>query len=145
MFILVNRFSKIYLYIQNKDYFTHAHFLLSLTLCMLGNISWFFLWSADSFQSQLFPKRLLGTPSESNSLNPDLKFVEYDLGPNCLQRLSADNMELKVPNMNEADNKFHNYSLKENCFHLNALSHIKPNLLYLFVCWVIFHEFVAIC
>ena len=47
------------------------------------------------------PFRVL--PSESNSLEPDLArhFEEPDLGPNCLNRLSADDTivgtELNVP------------------------------------------------
>ena len=52
----------------------------------------FFLSSADFFQNQLFRKILLGIPSVSNSLDPDQvrHVVGPDLGPNCLQRLSAD-------------------------------------------------------
>ena len=97
MFILVNLFSKIYLYIQNKYYFMPAHFLLSPLLFACWEIFHdFFMLFVDFFQSQLFPKRLSGTPSESNSLNPD-QICQPDLGPNCLQRLSADNMELKSP------------------------------------------------
>ena len=56
-----------------------------------------FLSSADFFQNQLFRKILSGIPSVSNSLDPDQArlFVEPeivwpDLGPNYLQKLSAD-------------------------------------------------------
>ena len=52
-----------------------------------------FLLSADFFQNQLFRKIILGLPSECQTLlDPDQaqRFVEPDLGPNCLQRLSAD-------------------------------------------------------
>ena len=52
-----------------------------------------FLSSADFFQNQLFRKILSGIPSGvSNSLDPDQarQNVGPDLGPNCLQRLSAD-------------------------------------------------------
>ena len=47
-----------------------------------------FLSSADIFQNKLFKKILLG----SNTLDPDQarQNVGPDLGPNCLQRLSAD-------------------------------------------------------
>ena len=38
----------------------------------------------DYFQNQLFQKIISGIPSVSNSLDPDV-------GPKCLQRLSADN------------------------------------------------------
>ena len=48
---------------------------------MLGYCSCFLL-SADFFQNHLFRKILSGMPSH---------FVGPDLGPNCLQRLSADN------------------------------------------------------
>ena len=46
------------------------------------------------FFSINFCKKILsGIPSESNSLDPDQAqhFVRPDLGPDCLQRLSADN------------------------------------------------------
>ena len=44
------------------------------------------------FQNQLFGKIPSGMPSLSNSLDPDQArhIVGPDLGPNCLQRLSAD-------------------------------------------------------
>ena len=63
-----------------------------LTLRQLGNFSCF-LSSADFFQNLLFRKILLGISSEcQRGKDPDhaLHFVEPDLGPNCLQRLSAD-------------------------------------------------------
>ena len=48
--------------------------------------------SADIFQNQHFQKVLSGILSVSNSLEPDQarRSVGPDLGPNCLQRLSAD-------------------------------------------------------
>ena len=63
-----------------------------LTLCMLGNL---LLSSADFFQDELFQKILSGTPSEcQNNLDTDQDrhSVGPDLGPNCLQRLSADDL-----------------------------------------------------
>ena len=50
-----------------------------------------FLSSADFFKIN-FRKILSGIPSVSNNLDPDhaRHFVGPDLGPNCLQRLSAD-------------------------------------------------------
>ena len=47
------------------------------------HVLYFTLWMLDSFN----------TIRVSNSLDPDQTrhFVEPDLGPNCLQRLSADN------------------------------------------------------
>ena len=51
-----------------------------------------FLSSADFFKITFFRKSFRNTIRVSNSLNPDQAqhFVGPDLGPNCLQRLSAD-------------------------------------------------------
>ena len=51
-----------------------------------------FLSSSDFFQNQHFEKNLSGITPMSNSLDPDQVryFVGPDLGPNCLQKLSAD-------------------------------------------------------
>ena len=65
---------------------------------MLGNFAclfcrlFFFLFCFVFFLNQLFQKNLSGIPSECKSLDPDQVqcFVGPDLGPNCLQRLSAD-------------------------------------------------------
>ena len=48
-------------------------------------------WSADIFFRIIFSKFLLRILSVSNGLDPDqdLRSVGPDLGPNCLQRLSA--------------------------------------------------------
>ena len=51
------------------------------------------LSSADFFQNLLFSKNSFrNTISVSNGLDPDQDrhFVSPDLGPNCLQKLSAD-------------------------------------------------------
>ena len=58
---------------------------------MLGNFSCF-LSCADFFPNHLFRNILSGIPSVSNSLDSDQArhFVGPDLGPNCLQRLLAD-------------------------------------------------------
>ena len=65
-----------------------------LTLCMLGNFCTIFLSSEDFFFFKLtFSKESIrNTFRVSNSLDPDqaLCFVGPDLGPNCLQRLSAE-------------------------------------------------------
>ena len=52
-----------------------------------------FLSSADFFSKLIFSKILSRIPSVPNSLDPDQarQNVGPDLGPNCLQRLSADN------------------------------------------------------
>ena len=51
-----------------------------------------FLSSADFFSKSTFSKNFWNTFRISNSLDPDhaRRFVGSDLGPNCLQRLSAD-------------------------------------------------------
>ena len=75
--------------------FSHISFL---TLCMLGNVSCFCLSSADLFSKLTFSKTSIrSTMTVSNGLDTDQdrRFVGPDLGPNCLQRLSADD---KSPN-----------------------------------------------
>ena len=70
----------------------YASVLQCFTLCLLGNFC-AFLSSADFFQNQLFRKTLSRiTIRMLNSLDPDQarQNVGPDLGPNCLQRLSAD-------------------------------------------------------
>ena len=48
--------------------------------------------SADFFQNHFSKNYFRNAIRASNSLDPDqAQFVESDLGPNCLQRLSADN------------------------------------------------------
>ena len=62
---------------------------------MLGNFACVFFLSVDFFQNQLFPKVLSGIPSRVScqtvwiQIRPNF-FVGPSLGPNCLQRLSAD-------------------------------------------------------
>ena len=50
------------------------------------------------FQSRLFRKKIRNTIRVSNSLDPDQarRFVGPDLGPNCLQRLSAGTARQRV-------------------------------------------------
>ena len=51
--------------------------------------------SADLLFHIFFKKKVIaGILSESNSLDPDQarRFIGPDLGPNCLQRLSADDI-----------------------------------------------------
>ena len=74
-------------------------FAVSINSCMLGNFSHFFLSSAGFLQKNYF----WNTSIVSNSLDPDHHryFVAPELGPNCLQRLSADKLpqsgkELKI-------------------------------------------------
>ena len=57
---------------------------------------------ADFFSKLPFFKKIRNTIRESNSLDPDQAghFGWPDLGPNCLQRLSADHISrhrVKVP------------------------------------------------
>ena len=71
----------------------HLQACVLLTLCMLGNFVCFFLSSLDFFfKINFFKKKFRNTIRVSNSLDPDQArhFVGPDLGPNCLQTLSAD-------------------------------------------------------
>ena len=68
-----------------------------LTLCMLGNFACFFVvcrFFFFFFSNYIFflKKKFQEYHSVNNNLGPDLArhFVEPDLDPNCLQRLSAD-------------------------------------------------------
>ena len=67
--------------------------VIMFTFCPLGNFSCFFLSSADFFKINFFAKILSAIPSECQTewiqIRPDV-FVRPDLGPICLQRLSAD-------------------------------------------------------
>ena len=70
-----------------------------LTLCLLGNFA-----SADFIQNQLFREKIFQKYIRvSNSLNHDQvrRFVGHDLGPNCLQRLSADDTRMQRVNQQE--------------------------------------------
>ena len=64
-----------------------------LTLCMLGNFACFFVVCGFFFFNLTFSiKSFRNTISVSNSLDQDQAghFAGPDLGPNSLQRLSAD-------------------------------------------------------
>ena len=64
---------------------------MDLTLCLVSFHA--FLSSADFFNIIFYVKKIRNTIRVSNSSDPDQAphFVGPDLGPNCLQRLSADN------------------------------------------------------
>ena len=64
-----------------------------LTLFMLGNFSWLFCHLLIFFKIIFYTKSLKNTIGVSNGLDPDQDWysVSSDLGPNHLQRLSADN------------------------------------------------------
>ena len=59
---------------------------------MLGNFSFFLLSPADFFKINFFIKFIQKTSSECHGLDPDKDqpSVGPDLGPKCLQRLSAE-------------------------------------------------------
>ena len=68
-----------------------------LTLCMLGNFKCFFVVCGFFFFPKLFKtKNLSEIPSECQTvwiqIRPNIFWA--DLGPNCLQRLSADDNRL---------------------------------------------------
>ena len=62
-----------------------------LTLWMLGSFSCF-LSDLLTFSTLTFKKKISQEPHQSVSLDPDQdrQKVSPDLGPNCLERLSAD-------------------------------------------------------
>ena len=64
-----------------------------LALFMLGNFSWLFCHLLIFLKIIFYKKSLRNTIRVSNGLNPDQDWhsVSSDLGPNHLQRLSADN------------------------------------------------------
>ena len=64
--------------------------LIVLTLCPLGNFIILFC-RLLIFQNQIFEKNILGILSECQTVW--IHFVGPDLGPICLQRLSADDTE----------------------------------------------------
>ena len=72
---------------------------LGLQSCLLGNfpvfcrLLFFFLFSKSTFSKYSFRN----TTRVSNSLDPEQAkcFVKPDLGPNCLQKLSADDISLQ--------------------------------------------------
>ena len=92
----------IWIYSVCKDRLYPGSAGLGLTRCMLGNFAcFFFVICGFLFLNFFFQKNLSGIFSKksfrntirvSNSLDPDQArhFVGPDLGPNCLQRLSAD-------------------------------------------------------
>ena len=63
-----------------------------LILCMLGNFVCFFVVYGFFLKLTFSKKSFRNTIRMSNSLDPDQarQFIGSDLGPNCLQRLSAD-------------------------------------------------------
>ena len=67
-----------------------------LTLCMLGNFVCFLVVYGFFFKLTFSKKSFRNTIRVSNSSDPDQArhFVGPDLGPNCLQRLSADDKSL---------------------------------------------------
>ena len=67
-----------------------------LTLCMLGNFSCFCCRLLNFFKNNILNNSFRNTVRVSNGLDPDQDrhFVRSDLGPNCLQRLSAEDMVL---------------------------------------------------
>ena len=79
--------------IQNEkgEILFSGHNVSIINSCLL-EILHAFLSSADFFQKLFFKKSFRNTIGMPNSLYPDqaLWFVGPDLGPNCLQRLSAD-------------------------------------------------------
>ena len=81
----------------------HFESKILLTLCLLGNLS-YFLSSANFFKINFFRKNSFRiTIRVANSLDSDQArhFVGPDLGSNCLQRLSADDTRRLVNELTE--------------------------------------------
>ena len=71
-----------------------------LTLCILGNFSCFFVACCFFSKSTFWKNSFMSTIRVSNSLDLDQArhFVGPDLGPNCLQKLSADDIRRQKVN-----------------------------------------------
>ena len=90
--------SKYFIYAQRHDLLDTASVFVLLLICHSTQLfaCWVilhaFLSSVDFFQNKLYQKNLSGLPSVLNTLDLDQTwcFVRPDLGPNCFQRLSAD-------------------------------------------------------
>ena len=82
---------------------------INITLCMLGNFFMLFCCLLTFIKINFLKNSLRNTVKVSNGLNPDQDqhFVGPDLGPICLQRLSA---EEKVDAIKERVNC-------NNCWH----------------------------
>ena len=85
-----------------------------LTLCMLGSFSYFLVACCLFFKINFF-KKFFQEHRVSNGLNldQDRHFVGRDLGPNCLQRLSAD---VKIAASKERVKKCHLAELRFKMF-----------------------------
>ena len=68
-----------------------------LTLCLLGNILILFYRLLKFIEINFFENPFRNTIKVSNSLDPDhaRRSVGLDLGPNCLQRLFADDTSMQ--------------------------------------------------
>ena len=75
-------------------------FFLISTFYMLGNFSCFYCRLLTFFKINFFKKFFQDAIRVSNGLDPDQdrRSVGPDLGPNCLQRLSADDNSLLATN-----------------------------------------------
>ena len=82
-----------------QDLSVYSCFIFNSTLCMLGNFACFCRLLIFFFQNHLFLQNLVSRiTSVSNNLYPDQDrlLVGPDLGPNCLQRLSSDDTNIKL-------------------------------------------------
>ena len=80
---------------------------------MLGNFACFLSSAVFLKKKKLSEKNIKSIIKRSNSLDPDLArhFVWHDLGPNCLQMLTGENMSMQTVN-NRAEMKIIAFKLK---------------------------------
>ena len=81
------------MYIERESHQTLV-LLTKFYTCVLGNLAYFFVvWIF--FQNYFIKNAFRNIIRVSNSLDPDQAqhFVGSDLGPNCLQRLSAEDIK----------------------------------------------------
>ena len=92
---LDTRFHSVGVFYRSFIYLSRKYF----TLCLLGNFS-----SSDFIQSVFFREKIFQKYTRvSNCLDPDQvrRFVRHDLGPNCSQRLPADDTRMQRVNQHE--------------------------------------------
>ena len=79
---------------QSKSLQLKTNLFITLINCMLGNCAFFFVVCYFFSKLKFSIKSFRNMIKVSNSLDPDQarRFVGPDLGPNCLQRLSADDI-----------------------------------------------------
>ena len=111
----------------------------------------FLLWSANIFKSKTFLKKYFrNTITVSNSLDPDQdrRSVGPDLGPNCLQKLSADNTSRqRVKSTNSTVLVVHSHTVMMNVLSVRLIIYLIRSLCMLlkFASFLVICVFVKMC